>query len=124
MKNLLGVRKPGQLKRVGRVLTGPEVGGSRPVCVTFPSFPARDEIWKRAGCLAGSSIYISEDVTRRAKDSRTELRRFMREVKSVDPGAEYRCREISLIQPLALASSNLSAMKKSYERVCVSCVSL
>ena len=90
MKNLLGVRKPGQLKRVGRVLTGPEVGGSRPVCVTFPSFPARDEIWKRAGCLAGSSIYISEDVTRRAKDSRTELRRFMREVKSVDPGAEYR----------------------------------
>ena len=92
MKNLLGVRKPGQLKRVGRVLTGPEVGGSRPVCVTFPSFPARDEIWKRAGCLAGSSIYISEDVTRRAKDSRTELRRFMREVKSVDPGAEYRCK--------------------------------
>ena len=118
MKNLLGVRKPGQLKRVGRVLTGPEVGGSRPVCVTFPSFPARDEIWKRAGCLAGSSIYISEDVTRRAKDSRTELRRFMREVKSVDPGAEYRCREISLIQPLALCN------EKSYERVCVSCVSL
>ena len=91
MKNLLGVRKPGQLKRVGRVMTGPEVAGSRPVCVTFPSFPARDEIWKRAGRLAGSSLYISEDVTRRAKDSRTELRRFMREVKSVDPGAEYRC---------------------------------
>ena len=40
--------------------------------------------------LSGSSFYISEDVTRRAKDSRTELRRFMREVKSVDPGAEYR----------------------------------
>ena len=91
MKNLLGVRKPGQLKRVGRVMTGPEVAGSRPVIVTFPTFPAREEIWKRAGRLAGSSLYISEDVTRRAKDSRTELRRFMREVKSVDPAAEYRC---------------------------------
>ena len=103
MKNLLGVRKPGQLKRVGRVMTGPEVAGSRPVCVTFPSFPARDEIWKRAGRLAGSSLYISEDVTRRAKDSRTELRRFMREVKSVDPGAEYRLQ--SSVIPACLIKS-------------------
>ena len=32
-------------------------------------------------------LHISEDVTRRAKDSRTELRRFTRELKLNDPQA-------------------------------------
>ena len=58
------IRKPGTLKKVGRILTGPEVAGSRPVLVTFPTFPAREEVWKRAGRLRGSSFYVSEDVTK------------------------------------------------------------
>ena len=38
MRNLLGVRKPGQLKRVGRLMTGPEVAGSRSVLVFALTF--------------------------------------------------------------------------------------
>ena len=38
MRNLLGVRKPGQLKRVGRLMTGPEVAGSRSVLVFTLTF--------------------------------------------------------------------------------------
>merc|ERR1711971_778917 len=37
--------------------------------------------------LQGSGLHIQEDVTRRAKDSRTELRRFTRELKLSDPEA-------------------------------------
>ena len=64
MRTLMQIRKPGTLKKVGRILTGPEVAGSRPVLVTFPTFPAREEVWKRAGRLRGSSFYVSEDVTK------------------------------------------------------------
>ena len=34
-----------------------------------------------------TGLHITEDVTRRAKDSRTELRRFTRELKLNDPDA-------------------------------------
>ena len=34
-----------------------------------------------------AGLHISEDVTRRAKDSRTELRKFTRELKLSDPEA-------------------------------------
>ena len=59
--------------------------------VAFPSFAFRDDVWKKADRLTGSPFHISEDVIRRAKDSRTELRRFLREVKANDPTTEYRC---------------------------------
>ena len=37
--------------------------------------------------LQGSGLLLSEDVTRRAKDSRAELRKFSREIKMADPNA-------------------------------------
>jgi hypothetical protein len=64
LRTLLGLARPVRLSRVGRVVTGPEVAGSRPVVVTFPSFPAREEVWRRAARLRGSSLYISEDVAK------------------------------------------------------------
>ena len=53
---------------------------------SHPSWPDLRLLWYynvpiRAG------LHISEDVTRRAKDSRTELRRFTRELKLSDPEA-------------------------------------
>ena len=62
LRNQLQIQKAVTLKRVGRILTGPEVGGSRPVIVTFPSFNEREIVWKRAGLLSGTSLSITEDV--------------------------------------------------------------
>ena len=61
-RTLLQIQKSITFKRVGRVLTGPEIGGSHPVIVTFSSFNEREMVWRRAGMLAGTSMFISEDV--------------------------------------------------------------
>ena len=45
-------------------MIGPEVGGCRPVIMTFRLFKDRDEVFRKAGMLRGSSLHISEDVTR------------------------------------------------------------
>ena len=62
----------------------------RPVVVSFEEFKDRDEVLRKAGLLRGSSIHVTEDMSRRVRESRQELRRFMREVKTKDPDAEYR----------------------------------
>ena len=64
MRNILQLKKPMKLPRVGRILVGPEVAGSRPVSVTFPTFSDREVVFKRKEMLKGSSLYISEDVTK------------------------------------------------------------
>ena len=64
MRNILQLKKPLKLSRVSRILVGPEVAGSRPVSVTFPTFSDREVVFKRKEMLKGSSLYISEDVTK------------------------------------------------------------
>ena len=64
MRNILQLKKPMKLSRVSRILVGPEVAGSRPVSVTFPTFSDREVVFKRKEMLKGSSLYISEDVTK------------------------------------------------------------
>ena len=50
--------------QVSRLVIGPEVGGCRPVFMTFRLFRDRDEVFRKAGMLNGSNLHISEDVTR------------------------------------------------------------
>ena len=69
MRNILQLKKPLKLSRVSRILVGPEVAGSRPVSVTFPTFSDREVVFKRKEMLKGSSLYISEDVTKYVKFS-------------------------------------------------------
>ena len=64
LRNILQLKKPMKLSRVSRILVGPEVAGSRPVSVTFPTFSDREVVFKRKEMLKGSSLYISEDVTK------------------------------------------------------------
>ena len=71
-------------------MIGPEINGCRPVVLTFRLFKDRDEVFRKAGMLRGSNLHISEDVTRKAKDSRNELRRFLRERKVSDPEAIHK----------------------------------
>ena len=53
---------------------------------SHPSWPDLRLLWYYNVPLR-AGLHISEDVTRRAKDSRTELRRFTRELKLSDPEA-------------------------------------
>ena len=57
----------------------------RPVVVTFEEFKDRDEVLRKAGLLKLSSLHVTEDMSRRVRESRQELRRFMREVRRVNP---------------------------------------
>ena len=67
--------KPYFTVKVSRVTIGPEIGNCKPVLITFRLYRDREEVWRKAGFLRGSSLHITEDVTRRTKDSRAELRR-------------------------------------------------
>ena len=59
----------------------------RPVVVSFEEFKDRDEVLRKAGLLRGSSIHVTEDMSRRVRESRQELRRFMREVRRANPAS-------------------------------------
>ena len=50
--------------QVARVQTGPEVGGTRPVLVTFEEFADRENVLRKAGMLRGSNIHVTEDLSR------------------------------------------------------------
>ena len=61
--------------------TGPEVSGSRPVLVTFETFKDREEVilnssfillqvLRKGNLLKGSNIHISEDISKRVRESR------------------------------------------------------
>jgi hypothetical protein len=45
----------------------------------------KEEILRKARLLKGSNIYISEDFSRKVREHRNELIKFMKEVKSRDP---------------------------------------
>ena len=66
---------------MARVYTGPEVSGSRPVLVTFETFKDREEVildsslillqvLRKGNLLKGSNIHISEDISKRVRESR------------------------------------------------------
>ena len=93
------------VSRVSRLLTGPEILGSRPVVATFDSYKDKvgktllifvcmltlclqEDVLRTAGLLRGSSVHVTEDMNRKTRESRTELRRFMRAVKRANPGLQ------------------------------------
>ena len=47
--------------------------------------------------LRGSNIYITEDFSKKVKDRRTELQRFMKKIKSRHPGRKLILRYDKLI---------------------------
>ena len=61
--------------------------GSRPVLVTFEIFKDREEVLRKGNMLKGSSIHIGEDLSKRIRESRGELRKYMRKIKKANPDA-------------------------------------
>ena len=55
--------------------------------VTFELFKDREEVLRKGNLLKGSSIHISEDLSKRTRESRLELRKYMRKIKKINPDA-------------------------------------
>lgn len=73
------------LNKIARMLTGPEVRGCRPVLVNFPIWKDREEVYAKSKLLRGSNIYVTEDLSRKARENRHELSKYMREIRSKSP---------------------------------------
>ena len=67
--------------------SGPEVSGCKPVLVTYEEYKDRDEVLRKSNTLKGSGLSVTEDMSRRVREARTELRKFMRELKKTNPAA-------------------------------------
>ena len=50
--------------QTNRMHSGPEVGGCRPVLVTFEEFKDREEVLRKAALLRGSHVQVTEDMSR------------------------------------------------------------
>ena len=77
---------------------------SRPIVVTFEEFKDRDEVLRKAGLVKGGEIHVTEDMSRKVRhnnkhfvfklsqvrESRQELRRFMRDARRSNPACVCR----------------------------------
>ena len=59
---------------------GPEVRGCRPVLVNFETFKDREMVLRQGKALKRASIDVTEDFSKKTRETRQELRKFMRKV--------------------------------------------
>jgi len=88
----LGIARDVPILRVKRAHTGSNIRGSKPVTVYFQKYVDKEEILRKTQFLAGSNIYIAEDFSKKVKDRRTELQKFMRKMKKKNPLAKFTMR--------------------------------
>merc|ERR1719323_1782594 len=75
----LNIRRDIPVQRATRIHTGPEVRGCRPVLVTFETVKDRETVFRQAKMLKkGANIDVTEDLSKRTRENRAELRKFMR----------------------------------------------
>ena len=78
----LNIKRDLPVLRATRVQTGPEVRGCRPVLVTFETFKDRETVLRLAKVLKKANVIVTEDLSKRTRESRQELRKFMRQVNT------------------------------------------
>eukprot|EP00090_Calanus_glacialis_P016150 TRINITY_DN25368_c0_g1_i1.p1 TRINITY_DN25368_c0_g1~~TRINITY_DN25368_c0_g1_i1.p1 ORF type:complete len:400 (-),score=143.35 TRINITY_DN25368_c0_g1_i1:250-1449(-) len=88
----LGIARDVPILRVKRAHTGSNIRGSKPVTVYFQKYEDKEEILRKTQFLAGSNIYIAEDFSKKVKDRRTELQKFMRRMKKKNPLGKFTMR--------------------------------
>ena len=95
------------MSRMGRIWHGPEFRGHKPIQVCLVNYRDKEEILRKARfakqgsansmrrqlltlslsrLLKGSHVYISEDFSRKVREHRHELIKFMKEVRTRDSG--------------------------------------
>ena len=85
IKTKLSMQREMSLSNVSRMYTGSEVKGCRPVLVTFEVFKDKEEVLKASKLFKKSVISVSEDLSKRTREARQQLRRFMKKVKKNRP---------------------------------------
>ena len=86
IKNSLAIARDVRIECVNRVLNGPEVMGCRPVLVSFSHFKDKNEVLQKSKCVQkSSSISVTEDISKKTREARQELRRFMVNLKKTSP---------------------------------------
>ncbi|TRY80886.1 hypothetical protein TCAL_04708 [Tigriopus californicus] len=85
LRDHLNIRREVPIQRATRIHTGPEVRGCRPCLVTFETFKDRETVLRQSKALKKASIDVTEDLSKRTRESRQELRKFMRKIKRANP---------------------------------------
>ena len=85
IKRKLRITREIPFNRVSRVIHGPEFRGHKPIQVHFANYNDKEDILRKAKLLKGVNIHISEDFSRKVREHRQELNKFMKEVRSRDP---------------------------------------
>ena len=70
------------MSRITRVWHGPDFRGHKPIQLCIVNYRDKEEILRKARLLKGSNIYISEDFSRKVREHRHELIKFMKEVRT------------------------------------------
>ena len=113
----MSVFPDGPVPRVPQLeLEGDEVRGTRPVLVTFETFKDRDEVLRKvssvgfnefvsftllsqARLLKKANVHVEEDLSKRTRENRAELRKFMRQVSCGLRGKQKKHQPASDTQP-------------------------
>ena len=77
------------LSSVRRIYSNPAVSNCVPVLVTFHNIKDKEEILKLAHLTQFSGFSISEDLSKKAKQSKDQLKKFMMNIKKSKP--EQKC---------------------------------
>ena len=89
MKSHMKISREIHISHVSRVYSGPEVQGYRPVLVSFENYRDKEDVLQASKCLRNSLISVTEDLSKKTRESRQELRKFMRHIKKTAP--EKKC---------------------------------
>ena len=80
----LNISRNVPIVKIARMMTGPEVRGCRPVLVNFAYWKDREEVFSKSKFLRGSNIYITEDLSRRLRETRHRLTQYVRDVGDIN----------------------------------------
>ncbi|XP_023325234.1 uncharacterized protein LOC111698964 isoform X2 [Eurytemora carolleeae] len=97
IRTRLGITREVQIIRVKRAYTGTNVRGCKPITVYFQKYEDKQEILRKSKLLTGSNIYITEDFSKRVKDKRSELQKFMKKIKLKQPQSKFSLRYDKLL---------------------------
>ena len=99
IKRKLRITREIPFNRVTRVVHGPEFRGHKPIQVTihksdtqhltpqvhFANYNDKEDVLRKAKLLKGAGVNISEDFSRKVREHRQELNKFMKEIRARDP---------------------------------------
>ena len=81
----LNIKRNLNVLSISRMFNGPEINNCQPIVVTFEEFQDREEVLKIAKLKKYSGFSITEDLSKKTREARQQLRKFMREMKRNSP---------------------------------------